>query len=224
MGRKHKTSTKRNKKGKRKFFKFYIVFLLIFWGVVLFTFSNGANINGSSIKDFFVDDTQYSEIIEQKAQKYNIDANLIRAVIFQESKFDSQAVGKAGEIGLMQLVPAAAVADWARVHAKEPPNSTELFDPALNIEIGSWYLSLGLNKYKDHKESIILALCAYNAGDSRANKWRIDNPDESVLENIPIDSTKNYVDKVMTKYLGYSKETKEQQAEKSMESAQVLDK
>ena len=57
--------------------------------------------------------------VERYAAKHKIPAALVCSVIEQESSFDALATGKAGEIGLMQLMPpgkAGAPEEWARVH------------------------------------------------------------------------------------------------------------
>ena len=154
-------------------------------------------------KGFFVDENRYDVVITEAGKRYGIDPLLIKAVISQESVFDSKVVGGAGEIGLMQVLPAGSVADWAKFYKRKAPHKTYLFDPQLNIEIGSWYLKRALVRWQKYKHGTELALCQYNAGESRANKWKPESFSGEVIDRITIKSTKNYVKKIMNKYRDY---------------------
>ncbi len=157
------------------------------------------------VRNFLVDDTQYADIIKRHAKLNNIDEELIRAVIFEESKFNPRSRGKAGEIGLMQLLPRASVIDWAKAHKQKVRTNYELFDPELNIAIGSWYLKKVMQRYSKYDDKIELTLCAYNAGYRNADKYAKlakENP-KGVVENIDIPSTKKYVKSIMKRYRKY---------------------
>lgn len=93
----------------------------------------------------------YDDLIEEAADKYQLDAELIRAVIRTESAFDAAAVSSAGAQGLMQLMPALAA----------ELGVTDAFDPRQNIMAGSKYLSALL---ADNDGNLPLALASYNAG------------------------------------------------------------
>jgi soluble lytic murein transglycosylase len=197
MMEKRKISDKKN-----IFFRRYIIFLAILAVLILFLPFAG------DVREYLIDDSQFSEIIELNSKRYNLDKELIRAVIFVESKFNIKSRGKAGEIGLMQIIPQASVTDWARVHKRKIPSNYELFDPELNIAIGSWYLKKVMAKYGNDPERIELALCAYNAGARNADKyWKLSRKNKkSVIDNIEISSTKAYVKKIMKRYHKYKKE------------------
>ena len=60
---------------------------------------------------------RYRAEIAAASVRHNVDPHLIKAVIMQESDFDSDARGAAGEIGLMQITSGAAL-DWSRVHRR----------------------------------------------------------------------------------------------------------
>ncbi len=156
-------------------------------------------------KYLFLDDARYPRLIEQAARKHGVDSRLIKAVIYQESRFDREARGHAGEIGLMQLMPNAAVTDWARYHKVDVPANGLLFEPGLNIEIGTWYLAQGLKRWKRYRCCTELTLCQYNAGESRAENWKPENFDGEVIDRIKIESTRSYVMSVMRKYSEYCK-------------------
>lgn len=154
-------------------------------------------------RGFFVDEDRYDAVIMQAAKRHKLDPMLIKAVIAQESVFNEKTVGGAGEIGLMQILPKGSVADWARFYKRKVPRNVFLFNPELNIEIGSWYLKRAMERWKKYKYCTELALCQYNAGESRAVKWKPASYDGGVIDNITIRSTKTYVKRIMNKYRDY---------------------
>jgi soluble lytic murein transglycosylase len=110
---------------------------------------------------------RYEQIVTGHAENYHLDPQLVAAVIYQESKFDAQAVSSSGAVGLMQLLPETAqgLADRTGGHGW---HESDLVDPELNIRYGSWYLRHLLDKYDDER----LALAAYNAGQTNVDRWR----------------------------------------------------
>ena len=70
----------------------------------------------TEVRDWIVDDTLYSTEIRRYAEKYELDPQLVRALIFQESRFNPECRGSKGEVGLMQLLPEGAVADYTAIH------------------------------------------------------------------------------------------------------------
>jgi hypothetical protein len=93
-----------------------------------------------------------------------MEASLINAVIWVESRFNPRAKSPAGARGLMQLMPATASA-LARSMGRYRAAS---YDPEFNIAAGSMYLA----KMRDHYDgNIQLALAAYNAGAGNVDKW-----------------------------------------------------
>ncbi len=152
--------------------------------------------------------SMWDRSIVEAAKRNNVDPRLVKAVVWRESRFRPDASGLAGEVGLMQIRPQGAVADWARLNGVEPPCRGALFNPELNIEIGAWYLGKAVRKWSGYKECFELALCEYNAGAKRSEAWRPLSPDESVRERINISSTLAYVNSIMSKYNEYQAEWK----------------
>lgn len=117
-------------------------------------------------------------LIDQTADRHQIDPALVRAVIRVESGFDSRAVSSKGAEGLMQLIPATA----ERFGVADP------FDSRQNIEGGVSYLRYLLDRFNG---SVPLSLAAYNAGENRVDR-------DQGIPSIP--ETINYVRKVTSLY------------------------
>lgn len=113
---------------------------------------------------------QYREIVEQHAQKYNLSADFVLAIMHTESSFNPQAVSTANALGLMQVVPATA---GNEVHAylngtPGLPAAASLFDPTTNINYGTTYLHLlgtrHLGGIKNATSRMYCVIAAYNGG------------------------------------------------------------
>jgi len=135
-------------------------------------------------------------LVDHYAQARNLDPALLCALILEESRFQAQAVSPAGARGLMQVMPQTGK-KIAR-ELKIPRFSGEqLFDPAVNIRLGSWYFARMLEEFGG---KVHLALAAYNAGPHMVRKWLADggsSGDDEFVENIPYPETRNYVIRVM---------------------------
>ena len=163
------------------------------------------------VRNFFVDDTLYAEEIREAALQHHLPPELVRAVVFQESRFDPEVQGRAGEIGLMQILPRGAVAEWARIHKCPVPDRVALENVRVNLEIGCFFLARSMRKWAKYKGQIALALCQYNAGDRRAAKWAPPDPEDGdILSRITIRSTKKYVADILARYEKYCKEREAQ--------------
>jgi soluble lytic murein transglycosylase-like protein len=123
---------------------------------------------------------EIDKLVEQTATKFQVDPNLVKAVIRAESGFDAKAVSSKGAMGLMQLIPATA----QRFGVSNP------FDPKQNIEGGVNYLKYLLDLFGG---DLNLSLAAYNAGEHTVQR----------SGGIPaIAETQNYVRKVTNFYQG----------------------
>lgn len=147
----------------------------------------------------------YSELISVYAQKYDVEENLIYAVIKAESNFNNEAISHKGAIGVMQIMEETAK-EIARQIGLELNNDNvreEIAKLENNINLGTKYLSTLLEKY-NNKE---IALAAYNAGIGTVDNWiekGIIKDDGSDIENIPYKETNNYVRKILRDYNIYS--------------------
>ena len=125
------------------------------------------------------------------AARHGVPLALVLAVIRRESDFHAGARGLQGEVGLMQLMRGATT-DWATAMRRPPPSDGALFDPALNLEVGTWYLAQAWRRWQDHPAGEVLALAQYNAGPSRAVAWAA-LPPENLPASIPFASTRQYI-------------------------------
>ena len=152
--------------------------------------------------------SRYDRLIVSAGRRNGVYPPLLKAVIWKESRFDSSSIGSKGEIGLMQVMPQAAVKDWENTFHRKVPSDGALMDPELNIEIGSWFLGRALNRWKDYNEAEALAFCEYNAGIQRADSWKPLLHDGKVIENIDIESTRKYVRDILERRDQYEREWK----------------
>jgi len=162
-----------------------------------------------TLADMFVDRGVHAAEIAAAAGKHGLDPDLVRALIYQESRFRSNKRGKKGEIGLMQVLPSGAAAEWARVNKRRRPSALALYNVELNLEIGCWYLARGMRRWKKYAHCTELALAEYNAGTSRAKEWAPKTPDGEVIPRVKIASTRKYVSDIMKRYRKYAGETAE---------------
>ena len=138
---------------------------------------------------------RHDDIIRQQAQEKDVPADLIAAVIYEESKFEDQT-SSAGARGLMQITP-----DTADTIEKLSGGETfvyeDLADPDLNIRYGTFYLHYLLEKYGG---DTVAALAAYNAGEGNADAW---GGSGMKLDDIEFPETYDYVRDVLERRREY---------------------
>lgn len=148
---------------------------------------------------------KYEEIVTYYANEYDVDKNLIYAVIKAESNFDENAISNKGALGLMQIMEDTAIeiARKSNIEIDENNIKEDILKADKNINIGTKYLSILLDKYNN----IELALAAYNAGTGNVDNWienNILNEDGSNIENTPFKETNNYVRIILQNYKIYN--------------------
>lgn len=134
---------------------------------------------------------RHDDIIRQQAREKHVDAALIAAVIYEESKFRDQT-SHAGARGLMQITPRTA--DFI-AHRSGGTRFTQddLATPQINIAYGTYYLRYLIDRYGGNEE---LAIAAYNAGETNVDDWlrRAGGADGfDVDQDIPFPETRHYV-------------------------------
>ena len=145
---------------------------------------------------------QHEDIIRQQAADKDVDAALIAAVIFEESKFRDQT-SHAGARGLMQITPQTAdyIAEKSGGIAFE---QGDLATPQINIAYGAWYLDYLTEKYDGHE---LAAIAAYNAGEGTVDEWVTNAGGLDLFDqgDIAFPETREYVDGVMDHRAAYRK-------------------
>ena len=138
---------------------------------------------------------RHEDIIRQQAREKGLDAALLAAMIYQESKFEDRT-SSAGAKGLMQILPSTA----QFIARKSGGTAFELRDlgtPQINISYGAWYLRYLTQRY-DGNET--LAVAAYNAGEHNVDVWVQRAGGDTSFDpstDIPFPETRHYVASVM---------------------------
>ncbi len=142
--------------------------------------------------------TPFLNTYKKYANENGIDPSYTLGISRQESRFNPKAVAFDGGIGLMQIMPQTA----EYISKKLRTSNCYRDSYVCNIKFGSWYVSYLLYKFNN----IIYATAGHNAGPTRASRWqnKLGNLDNIVqIELIPIDITRDYVQKVLTNKAAY---------------------
>jgi soluble lytic murein transglycosylase len=153
-------------------------------------------------------ENRFDSQIQAAARKYGLDPALIKAVIWQESKFLPYARGRAGEIGLMQIREDAAY-EWAEAEKVRPFQHEQILDPETNIMCGSFYLSKLLKRYQKADNPLPYALADYNAGRSHVLRWNkgaAQTNSSAFLAKMDFPGTRRYATNVINRCSHYQKE------------------
>jgi len=139
---------------------------------------------------------EYENIIRQQAGDKGVEADLIAAVIYSESRFRDQT-SDAGARGLMQITPATADT-IETLSGGETFEYEDLADPDLNIRYGTFFLRYLLDRYEGNETA---ALAGYNAGIGNADAWGGAAMEAS---DIAFEETREYVEQVLDKRNEYA--------------------
>lgn len=139
----------------------------------------------------------YEDTVEEVSRDQGVDPYLVAAVIRAESGFRPRAESPRGARGLMQIMPSTGA--WiARQMGRPPLEPEELFDPEVNIAIGTWYLA---HLHHQFDSEPVAVLAAYNAGQGNVRRWMSAGQGQMQatleLEDIPFPETRVYVERVM---------------------------
>jgi soluble lytic murein transglycosylase len=134
--------------------------------------------------------------LEKHAKAQGVDPFILAGLIRQESEFNPRAVSRASARGLTQVMPATGQELSRRLSIK-PYSTPRLFEPAVNLQLGSFYLKNMLSKWENRWEMV---LAAYNAGPGRAVEWNgfgeFREPAE-FIEIVPFNETHDYIQIVL---------------------------
>jgi len=144
----------------------------------------------------------FSEQVRAAAREQALDDAWVYGLMRQESRFVTQAKSSAGASGLMQLMPATARWVAKKIGLKDY-NHALVNETDTNLLLGTSYMRMVLEGLDSHP---VLASAAYNAGPSRAQRWRAEAPLDATIyiETIPFDETRDYVKKVMSNTVYYA--------------------
>lgn len=120
------------------------------------------------------------ELVDAAAAKYGLPASLVHSVVAAESGYQVHALSPKGAVGLMQLMPATA-----REYGADPKN------PQQNVDAGTQYLRVLLQKYWPYDDQVARALAAYNAGPGAVDRYH---------GVPPYRETRNYVARVIRQH------------------------
>ncbi|HXO19824.1 MAG TPA: lytic transglycosylase domain-containing protein, partial [Thermoanaerobaculia bacterium] len=123
----------------------------------------------------------FGRAIAKAAERHRLDPLLLAAVVEVESQFAPRAVSPDGAVGLMQVLP-----ETAQLYGQ-----TELFDPYVNLDVGSQYLAALLERYHG---DLALAVAAYNAGPAAVTRFG---------GVPPYAETRDYVKCVLERYVAH---------------------
>lgn len=127
------------------------------------------------------DRAEIDKMVEEAAKRHGVELALVKAVVTAESAYNTQAVSRAGALGLMQIMPETG-ADYG-VSDKD-----QLFDPKTNLDAGTRHLKRLLDKYKNDYGRVIMA---YNAGEGVVDRTG---------SNVTYDETLSYTEAVIRHY------------------------
>ena len=128
---------------------------------------------------------------------------LVLAVIREESSYRPGVTSPAGARGLLQIMPKTAQKLAADIGI-ELQDFDQLFDPAINVSLGTYYLGKLLSRFDGR---VSAAVAGYNAGPALVKRWlreRPTSPDDVWVESIPYSETRSYVKRVLRSFHAYT--------------------
>jgi soluble lytic murein transglycosylase len=138
----------------------------------------------------------YREDLERFARQNNLDPFLVAALARQESEFNPKAVSVSSARGLTQIMPSTGRELSRRLRIR-PYSTARLFQPQVNLQLGTYYLRSVVDSVDGRWEA---ALAAYNAGLSRAKDWSTWGEFREAaefVETVPFTQTREYIQIVL---------------------------
>jgi soluble lytic murein transglycosylase len=145
----------------------------------------------------------YRDTLQGRLREHGLEEAWVYGLMRQESRFANKAKSDVGAAGLMQIMPATA--KWvAHKMGLRDYRAALIHETDMNLKLGTYYMKNVLSSFDNNA---VMASAAYNAGPSRARHWRGEKPLEGAIyvETIPFDETRDYVKKVMSNTVYYSK-------------------
>lgn len=146
----------------------------------------------------------YQDQVNEMSSKTKLPSSLIYSIMKQESAFNERARSSADAFGLMQVIPGLAK-QLSRKFEVPYRHQVDLFDPAINIQLGSYEL---MEQVRKQNGQLTYVAAAYNAGPNALSNWLKNRKRDDVLEfieEIPYDETKTYVKLIARNKLFYER-------------------
>ncbi len=137
----------------------------------------------------------HSDVVRQQAERRSLSPYLVFGMIRQESGFDTDALSRAGALGLMQLMPATSREVAGKLGL--PWSRTRLSDPGYNVTLGTAYFRQVLEMFNGDVE---LALAGYNGGPYRIKRLLRSSSGlgrDVFVEGLPVPESRLYVKKIL---------------------------
>lgn len=154
-------------------------------------------------KQEFIYPLLYREELLAASEEFSIDPCMLAALVYVESSYQADAVSPVGAIGLMQIMPETGQWLSGKIELEGDYTVDRLYDPAVNLRLGCWYLDYLYTRYDGQWQE---ALTAYIAGQGQVDKWLKDpalSADGKYLDVIPGQDVKEYAAKVMRIHESY---------------------
>ena len=180
--------------------------LLVFFLLLLFYNSHWMSMLIYPIK--------YKDHIRTSAAAEQVDPLLIAAIIRVESNYKPDKVSKKGAVGLMQVMPDTA--NWiAGKSGYDVPLDNRLFEPDLNIKIGSMYVRTLLDTFTSYTDDgasrfdrMAVVAASYNAGPGSVSSWLSNGTwtgSYNDISMIPFGETRHFVERIVYYYKKYER-------------------
>lgn len=151
---------------------------------------------------------RYDDLITAAGRRYGVNPSLVKAVVWRESRFDPDARGTVGELGLMQVTEDAAL-EWVSSERIKGFHKDHLLDPRTNTLAGTYYLGKMIRRYSQTDDPIPFALADYNAGRGNVLRWmsgQAKTNGQMFIQSIGFPSTHAYVGSVVARFRKYRSE------------------
>lgn len=148
---------------------------------------------------------KYSALVEQYAAEYDLDPLLVYSFVRTESGFDPDATSSVEARGLMQMTEETFL--WLRSKIAEGENVTfgDLYDPAVSLRFGCYYLHLCMERYGG---DVATAAAAYHSGWGTVDnllQMEEHSADGVTLQCFPYNQMNHYVKKITSCYAAYQR-------------------
>lgn len=148
---------------------------------------------------------KYSVLVEQYAAEYDLDPLLVYSFVRTESGFDPDATSSVEARGLMQMTEETFLWMRSKLAAGENVTFDDLYDPAVSLRYGCYYLHLCLQRYNG---DVATAAAAYHSGWGTVDtllQMEEHSTDGVTLQGFPYNQMHHYVEKITACYAVYTR-------------------